>query len=247
MNKMNYAKLQELSYKNLKKMAIEMELPLYRSKTKLFEEIVKAFKEYEEYKVEKIDKYKRHQQLGEKGKEGLTFLVSTNNGMEYAMKTFRKNKSSKNLKKESELQKLASAIGIAPKVIEIDTVSKYIVMEKMDNQLINVIKKQKGVLRQKQQKQILSIFRKLDKVGVFHGDPNLMNFMYKDNQLYIIDFGMSRYIDKSLIKKLGTKTPNIDIMTLGLVLKLRDMGFSVESYKILIKYISKEQYLQFGF
>ena len=86
------------------------------------------------------------------------------------MKTFKKNKSSSKLKKEAKLQEMASEYSIAPKVIEIDTVSKYIVMEKLDIHLLDVIKKQKRDITKSQQKQIINIFKCLDKAKVFHGD-----------------------------------------------------------------------------
>jgi tRNA A-37 threonylcarbamoyl transferase component Bud32 len=163
------------------------------------------------------------------------------------MKTFRKQKSSVNLVKEAELQKLAADLGASPNVVDFDTVSKYIVMEKMDRHLLDIIKDQEGNLTNQQQKQIIAIYKKLDKARVFHGDANLLNYMYKGTKLYIIDFGMAREITTSLVKKLGTETPNIQIMTLGLALKLRDLGCPRSSYDHIIKYLSDEQRIQFGF
>ena len=151
------------------------------------------------------------------------------------MKTFRKHKSPITLKQEVKLQKIAGKAGISPQVIDKDLVSKYIVMTKMDYHLIDVMKKQKGILKQIQQKQILEIFKKLDEIGIFHADANILNYMIKDGKIYIIDFGMSKIIDDGLIKKLGTSTPNLNIMTLGLVLKLKELGCPSESYKTLKK------------
>ena len=89
-------------------------------------------------------------------------------------------------------------------------------MEKLDIHLIDLIKEQNGDLKIYQQKDILNIYKKLDKAKVFHADSNILNYMYdKDKKLYIIDFGMSKYIDEKLIKKLGTEEPNINLMTLG--------------------------------
>ena len=149
---MDYSQLKNYTYQELKLLAENMSLHIYRNKTDLIKEITDAFKEYETYKKEKIDKYKRGQQLGEKGKEGTTFLVTTKDGTEYAMKTFRKQKSSANLRKEAELQKMAADVGISPNVIDIDTVSKYIVMEKMDKHLVDLMKQQQGELTKQQQK-----------------------------------------------------------------------------------------------
>ena len=222
---MHYSDLYELSYPELKKMAIEMGLKPRRSKNDIVKSISAAFSEYEEYKKCKIDRYKKIGQLGEKGKEGTTYLVETPEGKRYAMKTFKKQKSSAKLRKEAELQKIASSTGASPDVIDIDTVSKYIVMEKLDKHLWDIIVKNEGFLSTYYQKQIITIFKKLDECGVFHGDANIMNYMIKNKRLYIIDFGMAKEITNELQRKLGTSTPNIRIMTLGLILKLRLIKF----------------------
>ena len=195
--------------------------------------------------LEKIDKYIKGNQLGEKGHQGTTYSVLTADGIEYAMKTFRKHKSSTNLQKEFDLQKLAANCGACGNVIDLDTVSKYIIMEKMDFHLVDVLKEQ-GTLTKLQQKQIIHIYKKLDNAKVFHGDANLLNYMYKGSKLRIIDFGSASAITPSLIRKLGTDTPNITIMTLGLILKLKDMKYPKTSYEYLIKYLTDEQRLQFG-
>jgi tRNA A-37 threonylcarbamoyl transferase component Bud32 len=237
---MNFTKLEKLNFSELKEHARKMGLKMKRDKKTLILDITEAFKEYEQYKTEKIDKYTKDKQLGDKGKEGTTYLVKTE-GHEYAMKTFRKKKSSKTLLNEAELQKLASTSGVAPEVIDIDTVSKYIVMEKMDRHLIDSMKKQNGNLNKTQQKQIIKIFQKLDCIGVFHGDSNILNYMYKGRKLYIIDFGMAKLINNSLIQKLGTQTPNIDIMILGMVLKLKELKCPPSSYEHFLPYISESQ------
>ena len=46
-------------------------------------------------------------------------------------------------------------MGISPNVIDYDTVYKYIVMDKMDSHLMDVISKQEGILSNSQQKQII--------------------------------------------------------------------------------------------
>lgn len=243
---MHYSDLKLLSYSELKKMALEMNLPLRRSKENLIKTISIAFNEYNEYKKNKIDKYKKVSQLGNKGKEGVTYLVVTPKGKEYAMKTFKKQKSSSRLRKESELQKIAAATGAAPDIIDIDTVSKYIVMEKLNNHLWDIIIKNNGLLSKYYQKQLITIYKKLDSCGVFHGDANIMNYMVKNKRLYIIDFGMAKEITIELQKKLGTSTPNIKIMTLGLILKLKELNCNSESYSHLSKYLSEEQKCHFN-
>lgn len=239
-------KLERHTYNELKEMAQEMGLRPRRSRKELMADILTALKEYESYKKDKLDRYERMSQLGEKGKEGTTYLVRDKSGQEYAMKTFRKHKSSTTLRKEAELQNMAASEGASPKVVDIDTVSKYIVMEKLDKHLYEVMKKNGGDLTQSIQKQIITLYRKLDRAGVFHGDANILNYMIKGRKLYIIDFGMAKEITQSLVRKLGTSTPNMSIMTLGLVLKLRDMGSPISSYSYLVKFLNEEQRSQFS-
>ena len=181
--------------------------------------------------------YKKISLLGNKGKEGITYLVENTAGEKYAMKTFNSRKSILNIEKEGKLQKIAADAGISPKVVKIDTKSKCIVMEKMDNHLYDVMKTQNGNLTQQQQISIVNIFKKLDEIGVFHADSNLMNYMYKNNKLYIIDFGMSKKIDDKLVKKLNTKTPNMKYMLLGFILKLKELKCPESSYKYLANYM----------
>ena len=243
---MDYKNLQTYSFGELKKMASEMNLKNKKSKQEYIDDITNAFEYYRNYKKDKIDKYERIRQLGNKGKEGTTYLVkNVDNNKKYAMKTFRKSKSSSTLKNEYHLQQKASSVGISPRVVEYDTVSKYIVMEKMEDHLIDIMKKQKGILTKGQQIDIINIFKKLDDIGVFHGDSNILNYMVKDGRIYIIDFGFAKEIDSGLIKKLGTNSPNLRIMTLGLILKLKELNCSSSSWKYLMKHISKEEIEKF--
>ena len=237
---MDYTFLTTYTFQELKKMAKDMDLPSKRSKSDYLLEIKEAFKDYEYYKKKKMDKYTRVKQLGNKGCEGTIYLVTDHKNREFAMKTFKKTKSSNMLKNEYHLQKKASLFGISPKVVEYDSVSKYIVMEKMDTHLIDLINKQKGHLTRNQQLQILEIFKKLDDIGIFHSDSNILNYMIKDKNIYIIDFGFSKEINSALIKKLGTDKPNIKIMTLDLVVLLKEMKFQSSSWKYLKKEISKD-------
>jgi len=243
---MNKDDLKKIKYEDLKNIAKDMDIEIPRSKDKLIDSMIECFEEYEKYKKNKIDKYKKIKQLGEKGKEGVTYLVKTSKGKEYAMKTFKKSKSSLKLKKEAKLQEMASEQGISPKIIEIDTVSKYIVMERLDTHLLDVIKKQNRDITKSQQKQIISIFKGLDKAKVFHGDSNILNYMFKDKKLYIIDFGMSKEIDDKLIKKLGTENPNLDLMNLGFILKLKELQCLESSYSHLLTYVSDTEKEKFN-
>jgi hypothetical protein len=253
---MNYKNLEYLSITDLKKYASYMDLnideknkkigsPQSSLKKNLITEISNALKEYEKYKEKKEKKYKKIKQLGEPGKDGITFLVETSNGQHLAMKTFKNKKSTDEIKEESYLQSLAAKKGISPSVYETDSVLKYIVMEKMDCHLKDVMKKQNGNLTKNQQISIINLYKKLDEAKVFHGDANILNYMYFNNNLFIIDFGLSKKIDDKLIKKLGTSTPNMSIMLLGFVLKLKELKCPTSSYNYLITFLKKEDVIKF--
>lgn len=239
--------LRKKSYEELKEIAKDIEIKddQYQNRNQLLVLISKCFKEYEEYKTN--NKYVKIKQLGNKGKEGITYLVKDKiNDIEYAMKTFNKRKSPVNIKKEADLQKKVSETGICPKVIDVDLVSNCIIMEKMDEHLFDVMKKQCGNLTEEQQKQILNIFIKLDDASVFHGDSNILNYMLKNNRIYIIDFGMSKPIDDKFKKKLKEERPNFTLMNLGFILKLKDLKCPSTSYKYLINFVSEENKRKYG-
>jgi len=239
LNKKSLKELQDIG----KDLGIENEI----NKTKLLIKIKECFKDYEKYKTEVKDKYEKIKQLGNKGKEGITYLVKDKkSGKEYAMKTFNKRKSIENIKKEGELQRIAGNAGISPNVIEIDLVSNNIVMEKLDEHLLDVMKRQNGDLTEIQQMQILNIFNKLDEINVFQGDSNILNYMLKGDQIYIIDFGMSKLIDNKLKKKLKEDRPNFTLMNLGFILKLKELNCPQSSYSYLIKYVNKENKIKYG-
>ena len=120
-------------------------------------------------------------------------------------------------------KKIAAKHDLSPKIKEIDTDNRYIVMEKLDFNLIDYIKKNKGILSISVQKRIIEIVNKLDEIKVFHGDPNPLNFMFKGNKLYIIDFGFSKKINSNIKKDHGTVFVNKKFMILGLLIKLKEV------------------------
>ena len=147
-------------------------------------------------------------QLGLSGKEGTCMLVKeiiNNVEVEYAKKIFKKTKSPKIVQKEAELQEKAYNAGVAPKVISVD-LSKppSITMEKMDKTIIDVINEQNGILTEEQQIQILSLYQKLDNIGLLHNDSNPLNIMIVGDKWKLIDCGMS----KKITKKHGN-SPNV--------------------------------------
>ena len=197
----------------------------------------------EELKKSADGKYTIIKQLGSPGKEGTTFLVRNRKGDEYAMKIFSKQKSVNTLLREAEHQKQVAKHGLAPEIKDINQEHKYIVMEKLDKNLFDVVKKNNGEIPETLQKKIVNIIKKLDNTGVFHGDPNPANFMTKGSTMYIIDFGFAKPIDDKLVKKYETNSPNIKFMILGLMLKLkeiyRDHNPDIE-YKIFTKTLEKK-------
>lgn len=237
---MNHSRLGKFTYTELRDIALDMGIKPRKSKDKLIKDITEYIKNYNNSIT-----YERQKQLGDRGKEGVTYLVRSPGESKYAMKTFRKRKSSNTLRKEAELQRQASTVGICPNIVDINTEDKYIVMQKMDKHLVEVMKEQNGDLTIQQQKQIVKIFKNLDNVKVFHGDSNIMNYMYKGRKLYIIDFGMSKYIDNKLIKKLGTSTPNMDIGLLGFILKLKELKTPSSAYSHLKTFISESDRQRF--
>lgn len=242
---MDFKKLDDFSYGDLKEIAIEMGLQVRKNKSDLISDIISAFKEYEEYKRKYVDKYQKIRQIGT-GKEGTVYLVRNRAGDEYAMKTFRSQKSIKTFLKEADLQRLASKAGVAPKVYMVDPVGKCIVMEKMDRHLLDVMKSQKGDLKKSQQLEIIDLYKKLDDAGVFQGDCNLNNYMYRDRKLYLIDYGLAKEITEKLCKKLDTDKPNTTLGLLAFVLKLKDMKYPETSWKHIAPQIPKTTREKYG-
>jgi tRNA A-37 threonylcarbamoyl transferase component Bud32 len=237
---MTLCNLVKLNLSDLRDIATELDIKTTGKKLEdVAKEISGHLDSYEAYRSSKV-KYKIYEKLGDSGKEGTTFLVKTRNGTEYAMKCFRNRKSISTLQREAILQSQAAKYDISPVIVDVDYASRSIIMEKMDCHLYDKIQKQRGELNTTQQKDIMRIFRGLDDAGVFQGDSNIMNYMYRDKKMYIIDFGMAKEITPQLKAKLKTDTPNMCLMLLAFVVKLKDMGCSPSSYKYLIEYISKE-------
>uniref|UniRef100_A0A6C0LTR3 Protein kinase domain-containing protein n=1 Tax=viral metagenome TaxID=1070528 RepID=A0A6C0LTR3_9ZZZZ len=191
---------------------------------------------------EKASRYVRIRQLGDKGRDAITYLVSYED-KQYAMKTFKPRKSSSKISDEINLQTRMSKV--SPVIFDFDLDRKYIVMDKLDRHLVDITSRVLSISLN-HQKQLINIYKEMDSQGVFHGDANPLNYMIKGRKLYVIDFGMSKTITPQLIKKLGTSTPNIDIMTLGMVLKLRSIGYTKQSYSYLVNYIDPRVCEQLG-
>ncbi len=159
-------------------------------------------------------------QLGSPGKEGIVYLVMGQDEKLYAMKTFRKTKSGNTIEREAYFQFLAAQNGIAPKIIEYNPVEKYIVMERLDKTLVELLKEQKNVLTKSQQEKIIELYDSLDEIGIMVDDSNPRNIMIKNDRFYMIDYGFAKYTtDKSYQ---GYKRPNFTILTIGLLTWVKD-------------------------
>jgi tRNA A-37 threonylcarbamoyl transferase component Bud32 len=167
------------------------------------------------------------------GKEGRVYAVRDSKGHTYALKKFNSRKAPSSIIKEASLQQKAYSAGVAPRVISIDTVQKFIVMEELDMQLITLLTKTKGVLTKSQQLEIVGLFRKLDQSEVFHADPNISNYMVHRGKMMMIDYGMSKSITPALIKKLKTNKPNSIFMAFSFILKLKEGGCPPKSYNAI--------------
>lgn len=224
---MNSSELNNMNKKELIKVAKELEISHTGSKKIIIDKILDA----------RNDQYIIINQLGDAGKDAKTYRVKLGR-KQYAMKQFKPRKSVKKIDDEVELQLIAAKAKISPVILEVNEKYKYIVMEKLDKHLIDVHEKKKISLDH--QKQLIKIYKILDEQGIFHGDPNPLNYMIKNKKLYVIDFGMSKKIDSKLEKKLNTNQPNLTIMTLAMILKLKAMNYPVDSYSYLLTHIPVE-------
>jgi serine/threonine-protein kinase len=187
-------------------------------------------------KVRKYKKYKVESQLGLVGKDAKTFLVTDKFGYEYALKQYKKQKSSKKILQEVAFQRRCSDAFLSPKIIDVNLEEKFIVMEKMDTHLLDEINQNGGIPLQRQ-KELVALLKKLDKIGIFHGDANLLNLMIKNNRLYIIDFGMAKEINEKLIFSMKTNSPNLIFMILAVIANLRSANVNSSSYAFLQSFV----------
>ena len=224
-----FEELTALNMNELKELCISISIPFprkqsSRSSTQFKASIIRTIlSKY--YQLCKYINYTYVKQLGVEGKDGRAFLAqSLLNGETYAVKILKQSKSASQIEQEATLQKQASLYNpqISPRVIEYSGRGKYIVMETMDTTLFSKFKSQHGSLSTKQQKQCIELFRHLDTCGIFHADPNPLNFMFKKSRLYMIDYGFAQVIDSKCILKYG-KTPNMKYMVTGLYIKLKNI------------------------
>ena len=175
-------------------------------------------------------RYKVLSQIG-KGLTAKVYLVEDKFKCTYAAKQYRKNKSEDGIINEINLQRKCAIHHISPKIVGYSLTDKYIVMEKLNSHLYSLIVDNGGILSQYHQEELVQLFQKLDRIGVFQGDPNLLNYMLRNGKIYMIDFGRASFFDTKTTTE--TRTPNMDVSLLGVVLKMKEIGFPPISYKYL--------------
>lgn len=205
---------EQQTVRELRACAKDLGLPIPKTKKQLVQLLTQHY-----HDAHKFMHYDYVRQLGHEGKDGRTFLAKhIDTGKEYAVKIFKKEKSPIAIRREARLQQQASEAGLAPAVHDVDGDGRFIVMDVLDTNLFDLFRQQGGTLTVKQQKDVLHLFDQLDAIGIFHQDPNLLNFMYKGKKLYIIDFGMAKTITSAVRSRFGP-TPNKNYMPLGFYLK----------------------------
>jgi tRNA A-37 threonylcarbamoyl transferase component Bud32 len=171
--------------------------------------------------------YKIINQLGIDGKDGRVYKIKYKNDPKfYALKQFSNKKSIDQIRKEIIFLKEASLVGIAPKILTYNLDKKYIVMEMLEKTLFDFLKEKNGVMDEEIQKKFISVIKKLDKMGIYHGDPSPLNFMFDSGDIKVIDFGMSELVN---IKKHKTNEPNINFMLLGFILQMKTLGIDIDN------------------
>lgn len=235
---MDLSDLHKVRSKRLVQIAKDFNVNISNCKTK--EEIIQAMINHR-HELQKYKDFTYLKQMGHKGKDGTAFLAIHNKSKkEVVVKIFHK-KSRARIQKEVAMQMTAAEHNLSPAIVGWSAEGNYVAMEKLDTTLFDLFQKQKNTLTTKQQKDVVQLCEKMDDCGVFHADPNPLNFMYKQNKLYLVDFGFSVYMNNACISKYGKK-PNSKYMILGLIKHLRDFNDKCR-LKVFTQYLFKNQYL----
>jgi tRNA A-37 threonylcarbamoyl transferase component Bud32 len=153
------------------------------------------------------DDFKVLKRLGQDGAQGVVSLVEFPNGLQAAMKQFKKNKSSARIQAEADFQQRAAEADIAPEVMHVDLDKKRIFMEPMNVRIVDVVKNG----NQRLSKDLTHIMETLDSIGILHNDGNALNLMLDhEDHLKIIDFGLAKEINEKVRKKWQGE-PNIKV------------------------------------
>lgn len=170
------------------------------------------------------DNFKILKQLGKDGAQGVVYLVEFPNGLRAAMKQFKSTKSPARIQAEADFQSAAADAGIAPEVMHVDLTKKRIFMEPMADRLVDVLNNS----NQQFEEDLYHIMETLDDIDILHNDGNALNLMLNDrDQLQIIDFGLSKKIDRKQRKKWG-QYPNKEVTLFMMKKELRKYNIHIQ-------------------
>jgi len=133
----------------------------------------------------------------DRGKSGTGLLViNNNNNKKYVAKIYDKIQK-KRLNQEIKWQNNAAELEISPKIVAYNDKYRIIIMEKLEKTMVEKFIEDGCSFSSHMLVSLAKIFRGLDFLKIYHGDPGLSNFMYDQNgNLKIIDFS-----DATLLKK----------------------------------------------
>lgn len=190
-------------------------------------------------------KYEKIRELG-KGRDSVTYLIKMGKKPTdlYAMKIYKPEVKKSVIRREIKILGKLQKYRITPIVYFTDAERGYIVMEYMPDHLCFSLLEGR-LLTKKQQNRILHIYSVLDIAGVFHNDANLANFMIKDGEIYLIDFGFSVFVTEKLRAKLGVEHVNVQYMSGALLKKLEEIGFKPKQHKTLSETVQPKVYRSF--
>ena len=170
------------------------------------------------------DDFEVIKQLGKDGAQGVVYLVEFPNMLRAAMKQFKSTKSPARIRVEADFQSAAADAGIAPEVMHVDLENKRIFMEPMQCRVVDVLERTNNRFEE----DLRHIMKTLDEIDILHNDGNALNLMLNDrDELQIIDFGLSKKIDRKLRRKWGDY-PNKEV-------KLFMMRKELKKYNIHIQ------------
>jgi serine/threonine-protein kinase len=145
--------------------------------------------------------------LGE-GKFGTCYLVTDERNL-FTLKLLKKEKYKKNPRKakyEEDILKALSheAIPRFVRELEDESLIGFVLEYKQGIDLETMISSQGYVFTRNEiynmVKQLIDILKYLHGEGVVHRDIRLPNILFKDNRIYLIDFGLSRWMDNKNFK-----------------------------------------------
>ncbi|MEK6873203.1 MAG: KEOPS complex kinase/ATPase Bud32 [Nanoarchaeota archaeon] len=122
------------------------------------------------------------------------------------------------------IEKLRKIIPI-PKIIKIDENNKTIVMEFIDGEKIS--EHLENLNWKKICKQIASVITKIHNNNIIHGDLTTSNMIYKNNKIYLIDFGLGFHSHKIEAKA-------VDLHLLKQALEAKHFLIAEQAIKIIL-------------